>query len=144
MLALFLLFPDEGHLNLGLPFLEWIFHAHAPAAPWAFAKLAFTCVTLGFGFKGGEVTPLFVIGTLVGAALAPVFGWPPPFAAALGMTGLFAAASNTPLASLLLGIEFFGPGFAAPLALLCFLAFVLAGHPGIYGARRAADPASGA
>jgi H+/Cl- antiporter ClcA len=70
--------------------------------------------------------------------VAPLLGWPPPFAAALGMTGLFAAASNTPLTSILLGIELFGPGFAGPLGVLCFLAFVLAGHPGIYGRGQAA------
>lgn len=144
VIALFLLFPEDGYLNLGLPFLARIFEAHGAVPPAAFAlKLLFTSVTLGFGFKGGEVTPIFVIGALLGAALAPLFGWPPPFAAALGMAGLFAAASNTPLASLLLGIELFGTGFAAPLAILCFLAFVLAGHPGIYGRRGEADPATG-
>jgi H+/Cl- antiporter ClcA len=137
--GLFLLFPEDGYLNLGLPFLSRIFTDHGAVAPWAFAlKLVFTCVTLGFGFKGGEVTPLFVIGALFGAAVAPLLGWPPPFAAALGMTGLFAAASNTPLTSILLGIELFGPGFAGPLGVLCFLAFVLAGHPGIYGRGQAA------
>jgi len=139
--GLFLAFPDDGFLNLGLPFLSRIFAEHGPVAPWAFAvKLLFTCVTLGFGFKGGEVTPLFVIGALLGCAFAPLLGWPPAYAAALGMTGLFAAASNTPLASLVLGIELFGPGFAAPLAVVCFLAFVLAGHPGIYGSRSAPGP----
>ncbi|MBK8726763.1 MAG: chloride channel protein [Holophagaceae bacterium] len=136
--GLYLVFPDDGFLNLGLPFLSRIFAEHGPVAPWAFAvKLLFTCVTLGFGFKGGEVTPLFVIGALLGCAFAPLLGWPPGYTAALGMTGLFAAASNTPLASLVLGIELFGPGFAAPLAVVCFLAFVLAGHPGIYGNRAA-------
>ncbi|MFN8012340.1 MAG: chloride channel protein [Holophagaceae bacterium] len=134
--ALFLAFPQDGYLNLGLPFLEGIFKAGTGTLPWAFAlKLLFTAVTVGFGFKGGEVTPLFVIGALLGAALAPAFGWPAAYGAALGLAGLFAAASNTPLASLLLGIELFGAGFAGPLAVLCFLAFILAGHPGIYGRR---------
>lgn len=134
--ALYLAFREDGYLNLGLPFLERLFQAGAAPAPWAFAlKLLFTAVTVGFGFKGGEVTPLFVIGALLGAALAPLLGWPVAFGAALGLAGLFAAASNTPLASLLLGLELFGAGFAAPLAVLCFLAFVLAGHPGIYGRR---------
>lgn len=133
---LFLVFREDGFLNLGLPFLERIFQAGVAAAPWAFAvKLIFTGVTVGFGFKGGEVTPLFVIGALLGAALAPAFGWPVAYGAALGLAGLFAAASNTPLASLLLGVELFGAGFAGPLAVLCFLAFILAGHPGIYGRR---------
>jgi len=130
--ALALIFPDPGYLNLGLPFLDRIF-VGGSVAPWAFAvKALFTVVTVGLGFKGGEVTPLLVIGALLGAALAPLFGWPAPFAAVLGLVALFAAASNTPLASVLMGIELFGGAFAAPLVPLCFTAFVLAGHPGIY------------
>jgi H+/Cl- antiporter ClcA len=130
--ALALAFPDPGYRNLGLPFLDRVF-AGAAVAPWAFAvKALFTVVTVGLGFKGGEVTPLLVIGALLGAALAPLFGWPVPFAAALGLVALFAAASNTPLASVLMGIELFGGAYAAPLLPLCFAAFVLAGHPGIY------------
>lgn len=135
--GLLTLFQDEGYRNLGLPFLERIFLQAVPVAPWAFAlKLAFTVLTLGFGFKGGEVTPLFVIGALLGATLAPIAGLPPASLAAVGFVALFAAASNTPLASTLLGIELFGAAFAAPLALVCFPAYVLAGHQGIYGNRR--------
>lgn len=141
MAALFTVFRDEGYRNLGLPFLERIFQRQIPVAPWAFAlKLAFTVLTLGFGFKGGEVTPLFVIGALLGAALAPLAGLPPTYLAALGFVALFASASNTPLASTLMGIELFGAAFAGPLALVCFPAYVLSGHRGIYGAARGAVP----
>jgi H+/Cl- antiporter ClcA len=142
--ALFLLFRDEGYLNLGLPWLGRIFQEGATVAPWAFAlKFLFTCVTLGFGFKGGEVTPLFVIGALFGAALAPIFGLPPAYLAAVGFIAVFAAASNTPLASTIMGIELFGAEFIGPLALTCFLAYVLVGHRGIYGGHRVHTPKHG-
>ncbi|MBL0313794.1 MAG: chloride channel protein [Holophagaceae bacterium] len=137
VIALFLLLREDGYLNLGLPFLDAIFQQHAAQPPWAFAaKLAITCVTIGFGFKGGEVTPIFVIGALLGAALAPVLQLPIPFLAAIGFIALAAAASNTPLASMVMGIELFGAAFAGPLAISCFLAYVLVGHRGIYGGHR--------
>ena len=137
VIALFLVLRDDGYLNLGLPFLDAIFKQHSATVPWAFAaKLIITCVTLGFGFKGGEVTPIFVIGALLGAALAPAFHVPIPFLAAIGFITLAAAASNTPLASMVMGIELFGAAFASPLAISCFLAYVLVGHRGIYGGHR--------
>jgi H+/Cl- antiporter ClcA len=136
VMVLAMVFRDPGYLNLGLPWLPKVF-ASAPVPPWAFAvKFLFTVVTLGFGFKGGEVTPLFVIGSLLGAALAPALGLPVPFIAAVGFIALFAAASNTPIASTFMGIELFGTGFAGPLVLTCFMAYILVGHRGIYGGHR--------
>ena len=61
---------------------------------------------------------------------------PVPFLAAIGFITLAAAASNTPLASMVMGIELFGAAFAGPLAISCFLAYVLVGHRGIYGGHR--------
>ena len=137
VLLLAQVFRDQGYLNLGLPWLPRVFQGATPVAPWAFAvKFLFTCVTLGFGFKGGEVTPLFVIGALLGAALAPALGLPVPFIAAVGFIAVFAAASNTPIASTLMGVELFGAGFAGPLVLTGFMAYVLVGHRGIYGSHR--------
>jgi H+/Cl- antiporter ClcA len=65
---------------------------------------------------------------------------PVPFIAAVGFIALFAAASNTPIASTLMGIELFGSGFAGPLVITCFLAYVLVGHRGIYGGHRVHTP----
>ena len=103
-------------------------------------KLLFTAVTVGFGYKGGEVTPLLVIGALLGAALAPWLGLPVPFLGAVGYIAVFAAASKTPLASTLMGIELFGTGFLGPIVITCFLAYVLVGHRGIYGSHRLHPP----
>lgn len=126
------LFREEGYLNLGLPFLPGVFEGR-PAVPWLFAiKLLFTVVTVGFGFKGGEVTPLFVIGALLGATCAPALGLPPAYLGAVGFVAVFAAASHTPLASALLGVELFGAAFLGPVAVTGFVAYVLVGHRGIY------------
>ena len=137
VLLLAMVWRDPGYLNLGLPWLPRVFEGAGAVPPWAFAvKLGFTVVTVGFGFKGGEVTPLFVIGALLGAAMAPILGVPVPFLAAVGFIAVFAAASNTPIASTFMGIELFGAGLAGPLALTSFLAYVLVGHRGIYGGNR--------
>jgi H+/Cl- antiporter ClcA len=136
VIALTLLFRTTDFLNLGTVWLPRVYGGMGVPS-WAFAaKVLFTVVCLGFGYKGGEVTPLFVIGALLGAALAPLFGLPATYLATIGFIALFAAASNTPLASTLMGIELFGGAFTAPLAITCALAYVLVGHRGIYGGHR--------
>jgi len=99
-------------------------------------KILFTAITLGSGFKGGEVTPLFCIGATLGAAFAHLVGQPAGFFAALGFVAVFAGAANTPLACILMGIELFGSGIAVPLAATCILAYILSGHRGIYSSQR--------
>jgi H+/Cl- antiporter ClcA len=115
------------------------FHDHLP--PWAWLlKLLFTVITIGSGFKGGEVTPLFFIGATLGNALAWALNAPPDIFAALGFIAVFAAAANTPLACTVMGIELFGPENGLYFALSCFLAFVFSGHSGIYLSQKIAKP----
>jgi H+/Cl- antiporter ClcA len=105
--------------------------------PWSWAwKIAFTVVTVGSGFKGGEVTPLFFIGAALGNTLAGLLGAPPELFAALGFVAVFAGAANTPLACLLMGIELFGAAHGLPLALACGVAFLCSGHGGLYRTQR--------
>lgn len=105
-----------------------------------FWKLVFTAVTLGTGFKGGEVTPLFFIGAALGNVVATALGLPVDVLAALGFAAVFAGATNTPLACTLMGIELFGSGLALPLAVACCLAYVASGHTGIYLSQRITAP----
>ncbi len=50
-----------GHPHPRVPTIVAAFSQHLPRYDFA-AKFAFTSLTLGSGFKGGEVTPLFFIG----------------------------------------------------------------------------------
>lgn len=102
---------------------------------WAW-KLIFTVITLSAGFKGGEVTPLFFIGAGLGSAVAGVLGAPPDLFAGLGFVAVFAGATNTPLACLIMGIELFGSTHSAYLAVACFVAYLCSGHMGIYKAQK--------
>ena len=109
--------------------------------PWSWAlKLIFTAVTLSFGFKGGEVTPLFFIGAALGNALSPILGVPTDLLAALGFVAVFAGAANTPLACTLMGIELFGATWGVYIAAACFIAYLCSGHSGIYLSQRIAVP----
>ncbi|WP_400191400.1 chloride channel protein [Hymenobacter sp. B81] len=129
------LVPDVSrYLGLGVPTIVAAFAAPLPA--YAFAlKLLFTALTLGAGFKGGEVTPLFFIGAALGSALAAVLPLPVALLAGLGFVAVFAGAANTPLACLLLGLELFGLPAAPYLALACVVAYLFSGHRGIYSAQ---------
>jgi H+/Cl- antiporter ClcA len=110
-----------------------------PSTAWLW-KLVFTVVTLSAGFKGGEVTPLFFIGAALGHAIASAMGAPPELFAALGMVAIFAGATNTPLASTLLGMELFGADIGLYLAIACIIAYRFSGHRGIYASQRLEVP----
>ena len=103
-------------------------------------KLLFTVVTLSAGFKGGEVTPLFFIGAALGSAIGHLIGAPVDLFAGLGFVAVFAAASNTPLACTIMGIELFGSGNTVYIAAACFIAYVFSGHSGIYLSQRIGVP----
>ncbi|KAA0701233.1 voltage-gated chloride channel protein [Neorhizobium sp. P12A] len=107
-------------------------------------KTVFTVITLSAGFKGGEVTPLFFIGAALGNALAAIFGGPPDLFAALGFVAVFAGATNTPLACMIMGIELFGATHAVYLAVACFLAYLFSGHSSIYLSQRIGIPKTAA
>ncbi|SMD10256.1 H+/Cl-antiporter ClcA [Desulfocicer vacuolatum DSM 3385] len=97
-----------------------------------FWKLLLTAITLSSGFKGGEVTPLFFVGATLGAALASLFGLPVDLMAGLGFIGVFAGATNTPLACTIMGVELFGAQCLPYFSITCFFAYLFSGHSGIY------------
>jgi H+/Cl- antiporter ClcA len=107
----------------------------AAAFSW-FWKLLLTAITLNMGFKGGEVTPLFFIGATFGNTMAVLLGCPIDLFAALGFIAVFAAATNTPLASIVLGVELFGAEYVPYFAISCVVAYYFSGDKGIYHAQR--------
>jgi H+/Cl- antiporter ClcA len=123
------------YIGLGIPVIVEAFAQ--PVAPWDFlGKFAFTVASLGSGFKGGEVTPLFYIGATLGNALAPLLHLPFAMLAGIGFVAVFAGAANTPLASTIMAIELFGPQIGPYAALACVAAYLCSGHCGIYRSQR--------
>lgn len=123
--------PDAGAVTL----LSAFHSGGATLWSWWW-KLLFTAVTLGAGFKGGEVTPLFFIGAALGNTLAVLIGAPVDLFAGLGFIAVFAGAANTPLACTIMGIELFGSHYAVYFAVACFVAYFFSGHSGIYLSQR--------
>jgi H+/Cl- antiporter ClcA len=99
-------------------------------------KTIYTIITLGSGFKGGEVTPLFYIGATLGNSLAVLLNSPVSLFAALGFIAVFAGATNTPLACTIMGAELFGSEHLLLFAIACFTAYLFSGHRGIYSSQR--------
>ncbi|HEY4290414.1 MAG TPA: voltage-gated chloride channel family protein [Puia sp.] len=113
---------------------------HPGGAEWFswWWKLLFTAVTLGTGFKGGEVTPLFFIGAALGNVLGTISGAPVDLMAGLGFIAVFAGATNTPIACTIMGVELFGADNLLYYAVACFTAYYFSGHSGIYSSQRVA------
>ena len=136
VVAMWRLSGTGDFLGLGVPLLTRSFtDAQLPVAVFAL-KLVFTAVTLGAGFPGGEVTPLFVIGAALGNVLARALGMPIALGAGVGLAAVFAAASNTPLALTIMAAELLGAAALPHTALVCVLAYVLTGHRSIYPSQR--------
>ncbi|WP_294819162.1 voltage-gated chloride channel family protein [uncultured Flavobacterium sp.] len=129
--------PD--YIGLGIPVISEAFGQSLPA--YAFAiKLLLTALTLGSGFKGGEVTPLFFIGATLGNTLSSVLPLPMALLAGMGFVAVFAGAANTPMACMLMGMELFGAECGVYIALACFTAYLFSGHTGIYGSQIIGSP----
>ena len=104
-----------------------------PAYAWDWLlKLMLTAFSVGIGFQGGEVTPLFAMGTALGAYLGPLLGLPLPLAGALGYAAVFGSGSNTLLAPMIIGIEIFGISYAPYFIIVCAIASLLYRKLSIY------------
>ena len=103
------------------------------AVPWAFVlKILFTVLTLGAGFKGGEIVPCFFVGATFGCVVAPLMGMDAGFGAALGLVAVFCGVTNSPMTSILLGYELFGGQGVALMALCAAVSYLLSGYSGLY------------
>ena len=107
------------------------------AVPYAFLlKMVFTALSLGAGFRGGEIVPTFFVGATFGCAAAPLLGLDPAFGGAVGMVALFCGVTNCPLASILLSVELFGSSHILYFALACALSFLLSGKFSLYSSQK--------
>jgi H+/Cl- antiporter ClcA len=106
-------------------------------------KLLLTAITIGTGFVGGEVIPLFVIGALAGATFAHLIGANVALFAIVGSVAVLAGAANTPLACAILGVELFGGNGAILFGVVCVAAYATSGHSGIYHAQKIVANKSG-
>jgi H+/Cl- antiporter ClcA len=126
----------HDYLGLSLPLIDRALQGDRLSFAVFALKILFTAVTLGCGFLGGEVTPLFVVGATLGAALATPLHLPVALLAGIGFVAVFAGATNTPLACTIMGAELFGSGAVMPIAVGCVVSYVFSSHRGIYTSQR--------
>ncbi len=122
------------YMGLGIPVIQEAF-IHPLAWTDAAGKFVLTVLSLGAGFKGGEVTPLFFIGATLGNTLAGCLDVPFALMAAVGFVAVFAGAANTPLACTLMAIELFGSQIGIYALIGCVLSYSFSGRSGIYRAQ---------
>lgn len=99
-------------------------------------KIIFTAITLGGGYKGGEIVPALFVGATLGSFLAPIFGLPIGLCAACGMVSIFCGATNCPLTSLLLAIEMFGTDSIKYYIITIAISYLLSGYYSLYHSQR--------
>lgn len=118
-------------IGLGVPTIELSFHQQLPIYD-CFFKMLFTIFTLSVGFKGGEVTPLFFIGATLGNALSLFVPLPTGLLAGMGFVAVFAGATNTPIACIIMALELFGSECGVFVAIACVVSYLISGHNSIY------------
>lgn len=142
ILVLLALIFSRDYLGLGEHFIDQALEG-AQIPFWAFAlKILFVSVTLGSGFSGGAMTPVFVIGATSGNAVGRIFGLAPGFGAAVGIAGLLGGAANAPLAAAALGLEAFGPAFGIYGLVAAVVSYTVSGHRSINATQQLGRPKS--
>jgi len=135
VLGLTLLVGNQDYNGAGDPVIRRMLAGET--IPEAFLlKILFTAVTLGAGFRGGEIVPVLFTGCAFGTWVGPMLGLPHGFSGALGMAAVFCGATNCPLSSMMLAFALFG-GEGLPLyALCCGVSYMLSGYYGLYSEQK--------
>lgn len=106
-------------------------------SPWAWlAKLGYSSLSIGGFYRGGATTPLFDVGSSFGAMISHLVHLPQNFVAALGLVGVFAAATNTPVACFTLGIEMFQGDGATFFFIIAIFSFIMSGQFSFFAAQK--------
>ncbi|MCI6022783.1 MAG: chloride channel protein [Oscillospiraceae bacterium] len=134
IILLTLILRTNDYLGAGMDVILQSFNGSA--RPEAFLlKILFTAITLGSGFKGGEIVPSFFIGSVFGCVFGNLLGFSPSLCAAVGMLAVFCGATNSPFTALLIGLELCGTSGvqALPYFLLAAaVSFTLSGDFSLY------------
>lgn len=135
IIGLTILLQTSAYSGAGVNLIEEAFEGHSPKLAFLW-KMIFTAITLGAGFKGGEIVPSFTIGATFGCLFGTLLGISPSLCAAVGMVSVFCGVTNCPLASLLIGFEMFGFGSMKYLFIGVAISYMLSGYGGLYATQK--------
>ncbi len=99
-------------------------------------KIIFTALTLGAGYKGGEIVPSFFTGAAFGCLFGNLIGFSPMLCTAIGMVSLFCGVTNSPITSLLISFELFGYDGMPYFLLSVALSYMFSGYYGLYRSQK--------
>jgi H+/Cl- antiporter ClcA len=122
------------YIGLGIPTIVESFSSTNQWYDFLF-KILFTGFTLGAGFKGGEVTPLFFVGATLGSVLSIYIPLPIALLAGMGFVAVFSGATHTPIACTVMGMELFGIESGLFIGIACVIAYYSSGSVGIYNSQ---------
>ena len=131
IIALTYILETNAYSGAGVNLIEEAIAGHAPQAAFIW-KIVFTALTLGAGFKGGEIVPSFAIGATFGCLFASIVGLPASTCAAVGMIAMFCGVTNSPIASMIIGFELFGFDIMKYLLIAVSISYMLSGYYSLY------------
>jgi H+/Cl- antiporter ClcA len=135
ILVLTLLVGDQRYNGTGISTIEQC--VDGTVRPEAFLlKMIFTALTLGAGYKGGEIVPSFFIGASFGCLFGNLLGFSPTLCTAVGMTAVFCGVTNCPITSLLISFELFGYDGMPYFLLAIAFSYTLSGYFGLYESQK--------
>lgn len=126
---------SQYYSGAGFNIVRDAFDGHTGAETFII-KLLLTALTLGSGFKGGEIVPALCIGASFGSIFAPLLGFDPAFGAGIGLVCLFCGVVNCPIAAILLAMELFGQHHLVPFAIASGVSYVFSGCFGLYNSQK--------
>lgn len=136
IVALTYILDTRDYNGSGMNIIEnAVIGCHAKSWAWAL-KILFTAITIGSGYKGGEIVPTFFIGATFGCVIGGLIGITPGFGAALGMVAMFCGVLNCPVASIFLSIEVFGSKGLILFAIAAGVSYMLSGYYGLYHSQK--------
>ena len=134
-IVLTLLVGNQSYNGTGMTTIEQC--VNGTVRPEAFfLKMLFTALTLGAGFKGGEIVPTFFIGASFGCLFGNLIGFAPSMCTAIGMTAVFCGVTNCPITSLLISFELFGYDGMPFFLLTIAFSYMLSGYFGLYSGQK--------
>ena len=135
VIVLTLLVGNQNYNGTGINIIESCING--TVRPEAFLlKMIFTALTLGAGFKGGEIVPSFFTGAAFGCLFGILTGFSPTLCTAVGMTAVFCGVTNCPITSLLISFELFGYDGMPYFLLAIAFSYMLSGYFGLYRSQK--------
>lgn len=135
IIGLTLLLGTTAYNGAGTAMIQQALHGEVPKLAFLW-KILFTAITIGMGFKGGEIVPTLFIGATLGSVVGPLLGVDSSFAAAVCMVAMFCAVVNCPIASVLLGLEMFERTDMLLFAIACGVSYVFSGYYSLYSSQK--------